>query len=142
MARHQTISQAVGQASTRAGGNIVLVSYDLVIWQGDQPASDAAACEEYKQLYDGYIRSRDLQPPTPRIAAYIGALLDRYPEIDTEAGEDSPWASGPLMREASGALLYLPLVYTQCEEASAWAAQLAQEHGLICYDPQAGKLRP
>ena len=30
------------------------------------------------------------------------------------------------------------LVYSQCEEVSAWAAQLAQEHGLVCYG-QAGQ---
>src|SRR5690348_18458168 len=37
---------------------------------------------------------------------------------------------------------YFPMVYSQCDQASAWAAQVAQEHGLVCYDPQIGKLRP
>jgi hypothetical protein len=63
------------------------------------------ACEEYRQLHARYIRS-ELEPPTPRIAAYGGAVLDRYPEIDTEAGENSPRATGPLMGEASGPFLY------------------------------------
>lgn len=120
---------------------MTIVSYDLAIWEGDQSADDAAACEEYRQLHARYIRSEP-EPPTPRIAAYVGALLDRYPEIDTEAGEDSPWATGPLMGEASGPFLYLPMVYSQCDEASAWVAQLAQDHGLVCYDRQVGKLRP
>ena len=116
------------------------VSYDLAIWDGDRPADDGAAREEYGQLRARYIRS-DPVPPTARIAGYIRALLDRHPEIDTEAGEDSPWATGPLMREASGPFLYLALVYSQCDEASAWIAQLAQDHGLVCYDLQAGELR-
>jgi hypothetical protein len=118
-----------------------IVSYDLAIWDGDRPAGDAAAREEYEQLLAHYLSS-DPVPPTPRIAAFAGALLDRYPEIDTQAGEDSPWAAGPLMRDASGPLFYLPLVYSRCDEASAWIAQLAKAHGLVCYDPQADKLRP
>jgi hypothetical protein len=120
---------------------MAIVSYDLAIWEGDRSVDDAAACEEYRQLHARHIRSEP-EPPTPQVAAYVGALLDRYPEIDTEAGEDSPWATGPLMREASGPFLYLPLVYSQCDEVSAWVAQLAQAHGLVCYDPQVGKLRP
>jgi hypothetical protein len=117
------------------------VSYDLAIWEGDRPADGAAARDEYRQLRARYMRSEP-EPPTPPIAAFIRALLDRYPEIDTEAGEDSPWADGPLMRDASGPFCYLPLVYSQCGDASAWVAQVAQEHGLVCCDPQTGKLRP
>lgn len=131
-------------AATRAPAPCenTLVSYDLAVWEGDRPADDKAAGTEYKRLYDRYIGSRQLQPPTPRIAAYVRALLDRYPDIETDAGEDSPWADGPLIRDASGPFIYFPMVYSQCDEASAWAAQLAQEHGLICYDPQVEKLRP
>lgn len=119
------------------------MSYDLAIWEGDQPADDAAAYEEYVQLRDRYIDSEP-RPPSPRIEAYVRALLDRYPDIgsDEDEEEQSPWADGPLMGDASGPFLYLPLVYSQCDEASAWVAQLAQDRGLVCYDPQFGKLRP
>jgi hypothetical protein len=120
---------------------MAIVSYDLAIWEGDRPVDNATACEEYRLLHDRQIRSES-EPPTPRIGAYVCALLDRYPDIDTEAGEGSPWATGPLMGEASGPFLYLPLVYSRCNEASAWIARLAQDQGLVCYDPQAGKLRP
>ena len=102
------------------------MSYDLAVWEGDRPADDAAARQEYRHLYDRYIGSSDLQPPTPRIAAYVRALLDRYPDINSEAGDDSPWADSPLIGDASGHFLYFPMVYSQCDEASAWAAQVAQ----------------
>jgi hypothetical protein len=121
---------------------MALVSYDLAVWEGGRPADNAAAGQEYRRLYDRYIGSRDLQPPTPRIAAYVRALLDRYPEDDTPEGEDSPWAGGPLIRCASGPFLYFPMVYSQCDDASAWAAQISEEHGLVCYDPQVERLRP
>ena len=122
-------------------GENTRVSYDLAVWEGERPADDAAG-SEFERLYAHYAGGGQLQPPTPRIAAYVRALLDRYPDIDTDAGEDSPWADGPLMRDASGPLIYFPMVYSQCNQASAWAAQVAQEHGLVCYDPQIGKLRP
>jgi hypothetical protein len=136
------ISHAIAQARLKARGKIAFVSYDLAVWEGDRPGSDAAAGEEFGQLYDRYIGSGDLLPPTPRIVAYVRALLDRYPDIDDDAGEDSPWADGPLMGDESGSLLYFPLVYSKCDEASMWAAQLARDHGLVCYDPQIGNLRP
>jgi len=118
------------------------MSYDLAVWEGDRPADDAAAHQQYRRLYDRYIGGKDPQPPTPRIAAYVRALLDRYPDITSEAGEDSPWADGPLIRDASGPFLYFPMVFSQCDEASAWAAEVAQERGLVCYDPQTGQLLP
>ena len=117
------------------------VSYDLAVWEGDRPADDAAAGKEYERLHARYIGGGQTQPPTPRMAAYVCALLDRYPDIDTDAGEDSPWADGPLIGNASGPCIYFTMVYSQCDDASAWAAQVAQEQGLVCYDPQIGKLR-
>lgn len=130
-----------GSGAMRAGERMALVSYDLAVWEGDRPASDVAAGEEFRQLYDRYIGSKPLRPPTPRITAYVRTLLDRYPEIDTDAGEESPWAAAPLIADASGPFFYFPMVYSQCDEASAWAAQIARQHGLVCYDPQLGKLR-
>jgi hypothetical protein len=100
------------------------MSYDLAVWEGDRPADGAAAGQEFRRLYDRYIGSRDPQPPTPRIAAYVRALLDWYPEDDTPEGEGSPWAGGPLIRCASGPFLYFPILYSQCDHASAWAAGL------------------
>lgn len=134
--------QATHRSSTCGPWNNFLVSYDLAVWEGERPADDASARREYRRLYDRYVGSRDLQPPTPRIAAYVRALLDRYPDITTDAGEDSPWADGPLLNDASGPFLYFTLVHSQCDHASAWAAQVSGEHGLVCFDPQAGQLRP
>lgn len=32
------------------------------------------------------------EEPTPAIAEYVGALLERWPDITGDAGEDSPWS--------------------------------------------------
>jgi hypothetical protein len=44
-------------------------------------------------------------PPTPRIRAYVEALLERWPDIEFDGNEvkneDRPWAVGPLMKDAT-----------------------------------------
>jgi hypothetical protein len=87
------------------------------------------------------MESEDVVEPTARIAAYVRALLDRFPDIGTEAGVDSPWSVGPLMGDARGSLVVFPMVWSRSEDVSAWAAELAEDHGLNCYDPQRDQLR-
>ena len=65
-----------------------------------------------------FVESEESVGPTARIAAYVAALLNRYPDIDTDAGEDSPWSTGPLLSEASGPLVYFPMVWSRCDEVS------------------------
>lgn len=118
------------------------MSYDLAVWEGTRPGSDEEAGETYQALCERYLEAEAAEPPTERIRAYALALLERYPDIGGPDGEDSPWASGPLINEAVGPMMYFPMVWSQCEEASAWAADLAAQHGLVCYDPQMECLRP
>lgn len=118
------------------------VSYDLAVWEGVRPSDDAAGAAEFQRLYERYVVAGYSPDPSPRIAAYAQALLDRFPDVDTAAGDDSPWSTAPLIGEACGPLMYFPMVWSRCEEASAWAAALAHEHGLVCYDPQLDQLRP
>ncbi|GAA2583924.1 hypothetical protein GCM10010435_72160 [Winogradskya consettensis] len=92
------------------------MSYDLAVWDGDRPANDVAAAAKFDKLYDQYVEPDDRVEPTARIAAYVRALLDRYPDIDTDAGEDSPWSTGGLTGGASGPLVYFPMVWSTCDE--------------------------
>ncbi|WP_323184022.1 MULTISPECIES: hypothetical protein [unclassified Streptomyces] len=64
--------------------------------------------------------------PSPRIEAYVEALVERYP--DDVAG--SPWASPPVIDEASGPIVYLLMSYSRAEEVSEYAAALAREQAL------------
>lgn len=117
------------------------MSYDLAVWEGEQPADDLAAAELYEQLMDSLER-HPAEPPTPGITRYVAALLDRWPDITEDDGGDSPWADGPLLNNAFGAAIYFSIVWSKAEEASEYAARLAQQHGLVCYDPQTESLRP
>jgi hypothetical protein len=117
------------------------VSYDLAVWEGKQPDSDEAASAVYRDFREQYIEADVHHEPSPRIRRYAEALLARWPDIDNDAGKASPWASAPLIGEAIGPLIYFPIVYSQADQASAFAATLAWAHGLVCYDPQRDQLR-
>ncbi|MDH6466423.1 hypothetical protein M2302_006631 [Micromonospora sp. A200] len=117
------------------------MSYDLAVWEGELPADDGAAGQVYDQLYAAYMEGEEL-PPTPRIRAYVLALLKRWVDMPDDEHDVSPWSAGPLMDEASGPFVYFTMRYSMCEEVSAEAARLAADHGLVCYDPQWERLRP
>jgi hypothetical protein len=121
------------------------MSYDLAVWEGERPANDFAGRAEFERLYEQYMDHTRRVPPTPRIRAYVDALLARYPDLSTdddEDGEDArPWSTSPLIGEASGPVVYFPMVCSRAEDASAWAAELAAEPGLNCYDPQWNQMR-
>lgn len=115
------------------------MSYDLAVWEGERPAGNAAALTTFEALYERYVGGKGI-PPSPRIRAYVETLLERWADLTED--DESPWSTGPLIGEASGPLIYFPMVYSRCTEVSAGAARIAAEHGLICFDPQLGQLRP
>ena len=115
------------------------MTFDLAVWEGERPATDEAAAEIYEQLMDR-LEQGELEPPTERIRTYIAALLARWPDIDQEGGEDSPWADSPLIENAFGSAIYFAMVWSRADEAGEFAARTAQQHGLVCYDPQSERL--
>jgi len=118
------------------------MSYDLAVWEGERPADDEIALDVLGDLCGRYLEADVEHPPTTKITAYVAALLERWPDI-TEAGvETSPWCAGPLIDDARGPIIYLPITRDAADETSAYAAALAGSMGLICFDPQLGRLRP
>ena len=118
------------------------MSYDLAVWEGKRPRTNAAAAKVFRRLYDENIGGEGERAPTPAIAAYVQALLERWPDISDDEGEESPWSDGPLINDARGPIFYFGMVFSMCEEASAFAAGTAAAHGLVCFDPQLEELRP
>ncbi|MFD7978735.1 hypothetical protein [Streptomyces sp. NPDC059071] len=118
------------------------MSYDLAVWEGERPADDKAAGWDFNDLYDRYIDGEVEEPPSARIAAYVTALLERWCELTDDEEDPSPWSTGPLIGEASGPLIYFPMQWSMAEEASAYAAAVAESMGLVCFDVQQNRLRP
>ncbi|WP_405523944.1 hypothetical protein [Streptomyces canus] len=116
------------------------MSYDLAVWDGDRPRDNDQAGSTYDELYERYLESDDvIVPPAPRIVAYVEALVARYPD---DVDRSVVWASPPVIEEASGPIVYLLMSYSKAEGVSEYAAVLARERGLVCFDPQAECLRP
>ena len=94
---------------------------------------------------NGLLHARPARPAA-KLRAYVEALLTRWPDIevvgDELVNEDSPWSVSPLMGDAIGWFVYFPMQWSRAREASAFAAEVAQQYGLICYDPQTESLRP
>ncbi|MGF0115302.1 hypothetical protein ACQFYA_03105 [Promicromonospora sp. Marseille-Q5078] len=96
----------------------------------------------FERLMDQMEAADEEREPAPQIRAYVDALLARWPDITEDENDDSPWADGPLIGNAWGDAIYFSMVWSRCEEASEFAANLAEQHDLICYDPQLEQLRP
>jgi hypothetical protein len=128
------------------------VTYDLAVWEGPPPTDDAAALATYRQLlqqwqHEGVVEAihakmrgeQTAYDPTPAIAAYVADLLRRWPDSGDELDE-SPWADAPVINNANGPLFYFAMAYSKAEEAVTFAAELAANHGLNCFDPQSEHL--
>ncbi|MFB7233979.1 MULTISPECIES: hypothetical protein [unclassified Streptomyces] len=118
------------------------MSYDLAVWEGDRPTNDKAAGKAFSDLYDRYLEGEAKEPPAERITAYVAALLGRWCDITETEDETSPWSVGPLIDGASGPLVYFGLAWDRAEEASTFAAAVANSMGLICFDVQQDRLIP
>ncbi|MFD3513793.1 hypothetical protein [Streptomyces sp. NPDC058657] len=116
------------------------MSYDLAVWEGPHPSDDAVAAEVFDTLHAACAGQNI--PPTDLIRRYVYELLERWPDLghadDPEVDEAIPWATGPLIDEASGPLLYFGMVFSKCEQAVPFAADRARALGLVCFDPQNG----
>ena len=117
------------------------MSYDLLVWEGPRPADDVEAAEVSERLM-ALVEADDTAPPTEVITEFVDQLLRRWPDITKDADEESPWADGPMIGNASGSMIYFSMVFSMADEASAFAAELAQRLGLQCFDPQLEQLRP
>jgi hypothetical protein len=117
------------------------MSYDLAVWEGQFPSNNAAAAADHARLMTR-MEGGPKDPPSDRIRAYVDALLERWPDITDDRGENSPWADGPMIGNAFGNAIYFSMVWGQAEEASAFAASVAAQHRLVCFDPQWNSLRP
>ena len=108
----------------------------MAVWRGRPPRSSTAAEEEYEQRLEQAEDKAD--QPVPEIVAYVEDLLERLPG---EPDDRSPWAGVPLLSDAAGDFLLLTLRREAlADSARDICAQLAAQRGLVCFDPQTGRL--
>jgi hypothetical protein len=119
------------------------MSYDLAVWVGDVPRSDTASLAEYTTRMDAMeaVLERDADAePHPRLLAFADALLSRYPDLDDDNENDTPWADAPIKNNIVGDLFYFSMAPSHAEGAIPFIVETADAHGLVCFDPQTERL--
>jgi hypothetical protein len=120
------------------------VSVDLAVWEGRQPESDDEAAATFDDLCRRFLDPPPT-PPSEKIAEYVNTLLARYPDLNgadgDEDADDVPWGSGPLIRNASGPILYIDMKLNPAfEQGWRYCVETATSRGLVAFDPQSGTL--
>lgn len=111
----------------------MVMSWVLVAWDGPVPASVEDAARIFEELESSV--SED-DPPTEAIRGYVQELLGRWPDITADGSEDSPWADGPLIANASGPLFVFSLGLTSLAESIPYCTEVARRRGIVLYDPE------
>ena len=106
------------------------------MWHSLTPISSEEAAHQYQLLKDvGSERRFD-----DKVYAFYSRLIGLYPEVETlseEELDDSPWACS---MEVSGSHVIMGILPEQSEKVVQQVLALAEENGLVCFDPQAGKV--
>lgn len=119
------------------------MTYDLAVWAGPPPATDADAAAEYS-IRSRAMRSADAHggaSASPVIQSFVAAALDRFPALG-DSHPESPWAGPDLLGSAVDDFLYLELTYSGAIAARDELAAIALSLGLVCFDPQIEQVLP
>ncbi len=113
------------------------MNFYLGVWNSPTAISDEQAAALYRVLSDGVSASSGFDA---RVYAFYASLTDTYPEVDlvSENRLDScPWACAI---EFSGVHAILAIRPEQAGRVVPAILALAEQHGLTCFDPQAGRV--
>jgi hypothetical protein len=113
-----------------------VASFYLGVWHSPKAISDDEAAVRYRALSDGKSTSPEFDS---QVYAFYFRLTDLYPEIDMvpEAELDTcPWDCAIDM---SGGHVIMAIRAERVERLLPEVLALAEQHGLVCFDPQAGR---
>ena len=116
------------------------MTYDLAVWEGRRPLLNRTAATTFLKLLAQLGEAAASTPASPAIADFVADVVSIWPDLGSPGDENSPWASGPLIGEASGSFIYVPLTPSAADAAVPVLSRIAQKRRLVCYDPQAERL--
>lgn len=116
----------------------VSMSYEVAVWDGPAPLSNAHAASECERL----VGLRAQAAATATIASFVEKLLAVHPDLDRPGGKDSPWSDGPLLAHADGPMIYFGLKPELVDDALELIETTAAADGLVAFDPQLSQLLP
>lgn len=110
------------------------MSFDLGVFYTERPLRDEDAGERYLALC-----SQERDPlwvePSPSVAAFYEELTAKYPDTDSP---DNPWSGSPLDRSEGHVIMSMPS--RRAPEIMPYVVETARKYGLVCFDPQSGKI--
>lgn len=110
------------------------MSYDLGVFYTERAHSNEDAGERYVALCSEENKEPWVEP-SPRVAAFYQELVARFPD---DGGERDPWSAGPLDRSAGHVIMSMP--FGKADEIEPFVTELAEKHGLVCFNPQGGDI--
>ena len=85
---------------------------------------------------------RPAKPAAPGIVRYVDDLLKRYPDLSATTEVETPWADGPMIRDANGGFIDFSITWSQYDKVIPFVTSTAQRDGLNCFDPQTSYYYP
>jgi hypothetical protein len=121
------------------------MSFNLVVWYSDQKIPDEKGIELYKKIHRG---QTDSLTPNKNIEKFFTELTSRYAPLEEVLYGDvehSVWACAfdksdrhvVMFIRADG----LEKSFEIWKHVATTIVELANKHGLICFDPQASAFR-
>ncbi len=108
---------------------------EIGVFFTDSPLTDMEALQRYR-AHGGEPAATCADRPAPCLDAFLNELTDRYPRLDSLPTEDrakSPW-TGEFDVRPDQALIALG--GSECADAVELVLELAEKHGLVCFDPK------
>lgn len=108
------------------------MSFDLGVWFEEVRPSRTAAEETYRRLCAGEAAA---VAPTASIRGFHAALVAEFPAATDEWDESSPRSAG--LDVGDGHVL-ISMAWGRAADVAPRLLELADQYGLVCFDPQAG----
>ncbi|MDX3772338.1 MULTISPECIES: hypothetical protein [unclassified Streptomyces] len=106
-----------------------MMSFDLAVWFEQTRPSRVEAVQKHRRMCEG---GSGVAVGHLAVAMFHGALVAEFPEVPHPV---SPWSAGLDVSEES---VLMPMAWGRVAEVAPRVVELAGEHGLVCFDPQAG----
>ncbi len=105
------------------------------VFFADSPLTDNDALQRYR-AHGGASDAGQAGTPGPRLAAFLTELTERYPRFESLSEDDratSPWIEE---FDICGEQVVIALAGSECPNAVEFILELADAHGLVCFDPK------
>ena len=113
------------------------MSFDLAVMNLETRISSEEAAEIYGELCEG---NYELLNASEKIDAFYQELTGKYPDINSYSDETVDDCAWTVELDISDGAVVMCIAWSRVEEVAPFVMELAERHGLACYDPQDDKL--